>query len=196
MREIIIKSSGPRLIFSDAGRLKLLRTGSDSFAEHNDATEQLARKVCPLFLEVQPTTERFRIAKTESVHFVMLPVVDGGPVEAVLGVNTPGGWFTPSETQPLDHASVLYSLKTFHDDVAAALAWGNFAIRVRGADKVEALAQFYESVLAGDVAVAPSERNHYQCQGVALVDLKELSRDERFELNRNSDTFLEAIFGR
>lgn len=196
MREIILKDSGPRLIFTSAGRLKLLRTGSDSFAEHNDASEELARRVCPAFREALPVADRFRITRTEAVQFARLPAAEGSAVEAVLGVHAPGGWFTSSEPKPVDHPSVLQALKTFHDNVAAALAYGNFAIRVRGAEKVEALAQLYDVVLAGDVAVVPSNRNHYRCQGVALVNLKEISSNERLELNSNPDAFLEAVFGR
>lgn len=195
MREIIFKKSGPRLVFSSSGQLKQLRTGSDSFAEHNDASEQLAPKLCPGYMGGPAPSEMYRVTKKELVQFVRLPADELGPVEAVLGVNVAGGHpFASPHELPVNHPSILRFLRTFHDDVAAALGYGNFAIRVRGADKVEALARFYEAILAGDVALIPSERNHYETPGVALVNLKELTESELLELNRSPQKFLEATF--
>lgn len=197
MREIIFKNTGPRLVFSSAGRLKQLRTGSDSYCEHNDAAEQLASKVCEGFSAGPAISDMYRISKPQLLEFVALPENESGVVEAVLGANLPGGHaFTASELPSVGAPSVLRALETFHDDVAAALAWGNFAIRVRGSAKAKALAQFHAAILAGDVVVVPCERNHYNCSGVALVNLKELTDDERVLLETDTQAFLQLSFGK
>jgi hypothetical protein len=196
MREIIFEDSGPRLVFSGSGQLKQLRTGTDSFAEHNDACELLARKVCQGFNASYALTDMYRVTRGRRFEFITLPVGDDGTAEAVFGVNQPGGhMFTPSEPRPVSDPSFLkYSLSNFHGDVAAALGWGNFAIRVRGADKVAALAQFHAAVLAGDVVVVPSTNSHFNSHGVALVNLKELTAEERSLLEKDRDLFLKTSF--
>lgn len=196
MREIIFKNSGPRLVFSSSGQLKQLRTGTDSYAEHNQACELLAPKVCAGARAGTAVTDMYRITRGEVVDFFTLPREEGGTAEAVFGVNQPGGhMFVPSEPRALDSPSALkYSLSTFHDDVAAAVGWGNFAIRVRGIEKVAALAQFHAAVLAGNVVLVPSTNSHFNSHGVALVNLNELTPEERSLLEQDRDLFLKTSF--
>lgn len=195
MREIIFKDSGPKLVFSANGKLKQLRTGTDSFAEHNDACEILARKICAERPASRAVADMYRIAKGELVEFVMLPVGADGTIEAVLGVIQPGGHvFTPSIKRPVDDPSVLSSLKNYHGDVAASLAWGNFAIRVRSVDNVKALAHFYAAVVVGDVAIVPNTTSHYNSHGVVLVDVAALSAEERQMLETDPDLYLKTSF--
>lgn len=196
MREIIFKDSGPKLIFSSTGQLKQLRTGTDSFAEHNDASELLSQKVCAgLSANGRAIADRYRITKAELIEFATLPHSEGGIAQAVMGMCQPGGHpFTTYEARRMDDASVLSTLRTFHQDVAASLAWGNFAIRVRGVEKVAALAQFHAAVLAGDVVVVPNSMSHYNSHGVALVNLKELTAEERTLLEKDPDDYLKSSF--
>jgi hypothetical protein len=194
MREIIFSDSGPRLVFSDTGNLKLLRTGHDGYAEHNDATELVARKICAGLKSGDAITDKYRIAQPALVGFVTLPA-GTGTVEAVLGVHQPGGhMFTLSEARPMDSSTVLASLRSFHGDVAASVAWGNFAIGVRGAKAVQALTQLYAAIQTGDVVVVPGVRSQRSVHGIVLANLKELTEEDRALLNAEPDIFLKQSF--
>jgi len=195
MRQIMFKDTGPRLVFSSTGEIKMLRTGSDGFAEHNDASAQLALKLCSIPRAGATIADRFRITKPLLMQFVTLEVAEGAEPEAVLGANLPGGhWFTGTEKHGLDHSSVLSALQQFHDDVAAALAWGNFAIRVRGAENVAALAGFCAAIHTEDVIIAPIPSNSLDCHGIALVNLKLLAPEELEQLEANANKYLTASF--
>lgn len=194
MREIIFKDSGPCLVFSSTGNLKLVRTGHDGYAEHNVATEQVVRKLCENFSASGAIIDRFRISKPELVGFITMPAGTGA-VEAVLGVHQPGEHvFGPREALPLDSPRVLSSLRTFHGDVAASVAWGNFAIGVRGATAVEALTRLYAAIHVGDVVIVPSMGSQRETHGVVLASLKELTDEERGQLNAEPDMFLKHSF--
>jgi len=194
MREIIFKDSGPRLVFSSTGNLKLVRTGHDGYAEHNNATELVGRKICATLKGGNAISDMYRIAEPELVGFVTLPA-DTGAVEAVLGVHQPGGhMFTLSEAYPMDSSLVLSSLRSFHGDVAASVAWGNFAIGVRGAHAVQALTHLYAAIQAGDVVVVPCVRSQRDVHGVVLANLKEFTDEERALLDTEPDLFLKQSF--
>lgn len=176
MREIC--SSHPRLVYSANGALKLVRTGTDHACEHNHGPFQLAPVLrAGHFPENATLLDKCRVAKPELVEFHRLPVETGLDEEAILGVNLVCGRpALPSELPSLTHPQTLSSLRYFHDGVASALTDGNFAIRVRGAAKVEALAQFHQEMIAGNVALLPDSWN---ITGVAFVNVKELSPSER-----------------
>jgi hypothetical protein len=194
MREIIFNDSGPRLVFSSTGNLKLVRTGHDGYAEHNNATAMLGRKICAGPGDGRTIADIYRIAHPELVGFVTLPTDTEG-VEAVLGVHQPGGhMFALSEAHPMDSSLVLSSLRSFHGDVAASMAWGNFAIGVRGERAVQALTQLYSAIQAGDVALVPSLRSQNGVHGIVLANLTELTDEERIQLNTEPDIFLKQSF--
>lgn len=194
MREIIFKDSGPRLIYSGTGAVKLVRTGHDGYAEHNAATEHVVPKICENYSASGVIIDRFRLTKPELVGFITLPAGTGA-VEAVLGMHQPGEHvFGPREALPLDSPRVLSSLRTFHGDVAASVAWGNFAIGVRGATAVQALTRLYAAVHAGDVVIVPSMGSQREIHGVILANLKELTNEERAQLNAEPDMFLKQSF--
>ena len=195
MRELIFEPIWARLVYSCAGRLKLLHTGTDGYAEHNNAAELLAPKICAGFTAATSVTEAYRVSKVDLVQFFTLPGENGEPVEAVLGVNEPGGhMFTGSRKHPLNHPTVLKELCSYRDDVAVAVAWGNFAIRVRGAEAVAALAHFHKELLAGHVVLVHGAR--VQREGITLVNLMELSQAERDQLDADIDAYLKASLKR
>jgi len=195
MREILFASSGPKLVFSAAGQIKLLRTGTDGYHEHNSANELLALPVCDVdSAGFTSRMDRYRVRKSELVQFAVLPGESGGEVEAVIGVNEAGGHaFVSAHPSPIAHPDTLRRLTTYHRGIAAALAYGNFAVRVRGEQYVAALTQLYESCIAGNVAVVPAMAYHAD-DGVVLVGLNEFTVDELALLEKDPRQFLRTSF--
>jgi len=192
MREVRLEQWGPRLVFSPTGQLQMLRTGADGCAEHNDPAEYLLPKLCP----GAPSSEIMAVNPITQGHlleYAGLPHNSASQPEAVMGYNgPPGPWFNGTESKPIDHRYVLSSLTEFQGDVASAVAWGNFAIRVRGAANVEALAEFHAAVLAGNAALVTGARYKGNPHGVALINMKTLSIEELAALKSDVQGFLRS----
>lgn len=143
-------------------------------------------------VQASPLTAH-RITNPHLLQFHHLPKGPGGRPEAVFGFNGAHGPVEQSDQQlPLTASHILFNLEIFHDDVAAALGYGNFAIRVRGTRLVKALLHFHQVAQAGDVALASYESEG--SQGVALVNLKLLSSAEHQQLDKRPHDFLWHVF--
>jgi hypothetical protein len=187
MRRIIFPNTGPRFVLNAEGFFRQLSTGSDSFCEHNMPENHLNRWVCsrPPIRGRAPTEaeifESLRITHGELFQFVQLPDNEDGQPEALLGYAKGRDIATPA---------VLRELRFEKSDIAAALASGHFAIRVRGEALVQALAEFHQAIQAGHVAIAPgSHLDPYypygHTEGLVLVNLKTLSDEERTKLTKD-----------
>lgn len=198
MRLIRMSSSGPKFVFSDTGQLKVIRTGSDGYAEHKNAADYLCRRRNTGLFPKQGDSpvESGRIIHGEHLQFKKLPVNPESPPEALFGYYGPRGfgyWRNESEQSPIDAPSVLSELKgRERDDIAAAVAYGNFVFRVRGLGNVEALAQFYEAILAGDVVLASCR--YFENFGIALINTSLLTQAESKSLQDDPDEFLRTAF--
>jgi hypothetical protein len=195
MKRITYKDSGPKFLFSTTGELKLLRTGSDTFEGQKNASDYLVPRLCTVDsveLKSSPLTAH-RITKADLLQFHHLPKGPGGRPEAVFGFNGANGPVERSGQQtPLTEGHVLFNLEIFYNDIAAALEYGNFAIRVRGKRLVQALSNFHQAALAGDIALASYKSEG--AQGVAFVNLTLLTPDEHQKLDKNPHDFLWNTF--
>jgi hypothetical protein len=195
MREVIFESTGPRFLFAEDGQLKQICTGDDSYQEHKRATSFLAPHVCLRpgrpeegALDAIAELRRYQVVTSAPIEFSRLPTNDAGQAEAIFGYRQPkrcwqGRVISPcSVTEP----KVLRTMQRIPGDIAAMLAYGNFAIRVRGQKLVETLAQFYEAIAAGQVVLAPGSHLMRGAGGVVLVNLDTLSADELGQLARDN----------
>lgn len=191
MREIIFESSGPRFLFAEDGRLQQICTGNDSCHEHKRASSFLALRVCLRpgrpevgALDAIAELNRYQVSASAPIEFLRLPTNDAGQPEAIFGYREPkhreqGRMMSPcSVTEP----EVLRTMQRNSGDIAAMLAYGNFAIRVRGQKLVDALAQFHEAIAAEQVVLAPGSRLMRGADGVVLVNRAALSAAELAQL--------------
>jgi hypothetical protein len=192
MRRIYNTSLGPRFLLSEEGFFRELSTGTDSFAEHNCPEHYLEFQ---LFSRIRHEAEKptdaeifegLRIAHGEKVQYHELAVDEMNRPQAVLG-------FIKSEQRPgfltaerrVDDERTQKELIFRDQDIAAALAYGDFAIKVRGEQLVLALKHFYEAIQAGTVYAAPGSRLKSQYGwsfGLTMVNMAILSPEERQQM--------------
>lgn len=198
MRSIYSSSTGPRFVLSEDGFFKELSTGTDSYAEHNCPEHHLEFQLLSrIRYEGEKPTEQdvfegLRITQGEKIQFRELAPDELNRPQAVLG-------FIKNESRPgfiaaersVDDEQTLKALAfgIYGDqDIAAALAYGNFAIKVRGEQLVLALARFYEAIKAGTVHLAPGSRlqsRYGWSYGLTMVDTAVLSPEERAQMPRD-----------
>ena len=146
-----------QLVFSKSGALVAIATGSDACAEHEQGSKPLQLALCTNYddedamvsalasgkdVAFKPLLDRKRISKVpKELQYVELPVKDGEPPEALLGL----------AREPLQHylRELAYPYTQYgKNDLDVSGAWdqGSFAIRVRGKKYVKALRQFYAAM--------------------------------------------------
>jgi len=192
MRRIYSDTTGPRFVLSEDGFFKELSTGTDSYAEHNCPEHHLEFQLLSrIRYEGEKPTEReifegLRIAHGEKVQFRELEADEQGRPQAVMGFikkeDRPG--FISAERSVDDEQTqreLLYGMYG-DQDIAAALAYGNFAIKVRGEQLVRALKHFYGAIQAGTVYLASGSRlksKYGRELGLTMVDMALLTDEER-----------------
>jgi hypothetical protein len=194
MRRIFSDSTGPRVVLSEDGFFKELSTGTDSYAEHNCPEHHLEFQLLSRirYEGEKPTDndifEGLRIAHGDKVQFRELGPDAKGLPQAVLG-------FIKHEERPgfisakrsVDDERTLKELSAIYDDkdITAALAYGNFAIKVRGEQLVRALKHFYDAIQAGTVYLASGSRlnSKYGREfGLTMVNMAVLTDEERQQM--------------
>lgn len=195
MRRIYSSSTGPRFVLSEDGFFKELSTGTDSYAEQNCPEHYLEFQLLSRSryagekLTEQEIFEGLRIAHGDKIQFCELAADEMNRPQAVLGFikqeQRPG--FITAERRVDDERTLNELFYGAYDDqeIAAALAYGNFAIKVRGEQLVRALKHFYDAIQAGTVYLASGSRlksQYGRIYGLTMVDMAVLSDGERQQM--------------
>ncbi len=151
------KGFEPRLVFTRAGNLVAIATGSDACAEHEQGAKPLLNALASYSDEDDALVAALRAGKSVSYPSIFdkariskqpaeLQFVErlkGDVPEAILGLSR----------QVLDWSDreLDYGWNMRDEPQAVAGAWesSSFAVRVRGAKHVKALRSFYEDLWAG-----------------------------------------------
>lgn len=183
------------LLFSNAGNLVAIATGSDACAEHECGSKELLAALSPQSVTSdEAILSRLRKGKAveypslfEQKRITNLPagyqfiVVDGEVPEAWLGyARHPLTEYAHELRFPGD-----YRTNVDHD-VAGAWDSRSFAVRVRGQKYVKALKAFDEALRRGDVMFAGTflKRPKTQLAGVMLANRNFISDEDRAELSK------------
>lgn len=201
------KGYRPSLMLDDKGEIFAVATGSDATSEHEwgsrslmlELTGQEPRKADATAAELKRTGSRTvpsvldgRTICRDLEHIVFELGEDGGEPAAALGYTARAG-----ELSLLAHREL--QLNAFSEPKHLAGAWdeSSFAFKVRGADLVEKLKRFHQSVLAGNGMFAGlflTGERHLPLGGVIVCDSTRLTDLHRHEMDLAQKKFEESVF--
>lgn len=197
MRRVMVSKfvrSGPRFVLSENGFFKELSTGNDGSHEHNFPESHLSQLLSAVSRKGGEPTEHelfesLRITQSENVQFHELGADEQNRPQAVLGYFKKRSYPGVIVEEPSVASEEFLNKLKFRDydeqDIVSALAYGDFAVMVRGEQLVRALKHFYKAVQAGTVYLAPGSRLKSQygwSSGLTMVDMAVLSEEERQQM--------------
>lgn len=166
---------GPQLSIDSQGVLTRISPGTDSYYEHKYPHHYLVPNLCvPATLEnglpdyKGELLESRRIVFSEGFQFLRCPIQHDAEPQAIFGYHASASF---------GDSSVLREFKYCTKAVSAALAYGNFAIKVTGEEEIRALQSFYDATHRGQVTFVNALMGH-AAVSLVLVRLDTLPADE------------------